>query len=609
MPNATKTGLAEGQDKPVAAAAPGPEEWDEGQIMDKEPLRLAQQPGALVNGNEQKIRREVEEGSYRGREDQAEPAPEHEWVVEAGQRPNYIAFGKALAQANANLYRSESGLVAVDAQRLRPIGTTKQFSAVIADSLTVRLTKDGEVKGDMIPAAHLGAMLAADVFLDAFRPVHTVARLPIYKPDYTLARGYDNGVLYLGPEPVIGRGTTKINEFLNVMPFASNADRTNAVGAALTGLLRTFWLGAKPVVLVTASKSHSGKGTVTEFFCGRVQKVSIHYGGGNDWPITVWLQRGLQATPEAGVVLLDNVRQDSSSRGGFIRSSILESLITSSEIRLSAPSADGTLIRPNQFVFTINSNDGTFSPDLLNRGLSIHLAPKGDLKDCPIGNPKDKWLPENRHLVEAELRGMIERWRLAGCHPDEHVAFHPMTEWAGVIGGILRLAGFADFLANYQVVRKLADPMKEALAILAAAKPGQPLRPGEWAKVVKNQGLVKALVGPNERDSEKGRERGIGIVMSKHLEETFEVITETERYQVKLEGGYKRWPGEANQMTKYVFTKEENDERPKQDRMDRCDVESGAGLHQDQPRLCPLLRGDVRGTVPRRAGPSLRARL
>ena len=49
MPNATKTGLAEGQDKPVAAAAP--------EIVDKESLRLAQQPGALVNGNEQKIRR------------------------------------------------------------------------------------------------------------------------------------------------------------------------------------------------------------------------------------------------------------------------------------------------------------------------------------------------------------------------------------------------------------------------------------------------------------------------------------------------------------------------------------------------------------------------
>ena len=359
----------------------------------------------------------------------------------------------------------------------------------------------------------------------------------------------------MGPEPVIGRGTEKIKQFLLVMPWASNADATNAVAAALTVLFRNSWPGAKPVVTVTSTKSHSGKGTVSKFFCGRVQQVHMMYQD-KDWPMQVALQRQLADYPDSGVVLFDNVRQDSSGRGKFIRSGLVESLITSEEIKLSAAGADGSLTRPNHLVFTINSNDGSFSPDLLNRSLPIHLAPKGDLGPCAIDNPKDVWLPANQADIDAELRGMIERWREAGRPLDESV-FHPMIQWARTVGGILQHAGFTDFLGNYSTTRKLADPVKEALAILAAAKPGQPLRPGEWAQVVKNQGLVKALVGPNERDSERGRERAMGVVLSKHLEETFEVVTEAESYRVKLEGGYKRWPREANQMTKYVFTKEE----------------------------------------------------
>ena len=43
--------------------------------------------------------------------------------------------------------------------------------------------------------------------------------------------------------------------------------------------------------------------------------------------------------------------------------------------------------------------------------------------------------------------------------------------------------------------------------------------------------------------------------------------------------------------------------------MDRRDLEPGPGLHQDQPRLRPLLRRDLRRAVPRRAGPPLRAGL
>ena len=68
--------------------------------------------------------------------------------------------------------------------------------------------------------------------------------------------------LRLGPTPEVSDSMDAINSFLGVMAFASPANRTNTVAAAITVLLRPCWMGAKPIVLITATKSHAGKGTI-----------------------------------------------------------------------------------------------------------------------------------------------------------------------------------------------------------------------------------------------------------------------------------------------------------------------------------------------------------
>jgi hypothetical protein len=194
------------------------------------------------------------------------------------------------------------------------------------------------------------------------------------------------------------------------------------------------------------------------------------------------------------------------------------------------------------------------SPDLMNRALSIHLAPKGDVQSrrTPIGNPKLEFLPQNQERIEAELRGMIERWRQAGCPLDQAVR-HPMTPWARTIGGILKVSGFSDFLGNYDTRKFTDDPLREALGILAAAMPGKELRPSEWAEVAVDQGLAKTLFPTHERDTGKGRERAMGVLLSRHLEETFEAKRETKRLRVYLDGGFRCWVKGANPHVRYVF--------------------------------------------------------
>jgi hypothetical protein len=484
--------------------------------------------------------------------------------VERGARANYRLLGKRLAAANQRVYRSGArgqGLIQVFATgEYRLITRAAHLAPLIVDSLPLQVTKEGKIKSDMPAAVHLNAMLASEVFLGQFRPVDQVACRPMYLCDFSVARpgyqdcGEEGCLLYLGPEPGISDSVETIHRFLDVMDFATNADRSNTVAAALTVLLRNHWLGAKPVVVVSATKSHAGKGTICEFIRGHVAKADVLYES-VDWPMQSQFQQQYARNPDIGMMVLDNVRLDSAGgRGRFIRSAFLESFLTSPEIHLASPSVGQPARLPNRFVMAISTNDGMLSPDLLNRALPIHLAPKGNVqsRQSPIGNPKLEFLPQNQEHIEAELRGMIERWKRCS-QPLDEAAKHPMTPWAQTIGGILQANGFTDFLANYETRVTLDDPTRVALAILASAAPGQPLRPVEWAELAVCEGLAKTLFSSGDRETPKGRERGMGVVFSRYREEIFETRTPTKRIRVRLEGGMRRWTKGENPSTRYVF--------------------------------------------------------
>lgn len=436
------------------------------------------------------------------------------WCVDHGARKNYTRLGQRLA-AVGDLYRDEAtghGLLLV-----RPDGTAShigkgsQLAPLIVDRVSMRVVKEGKVVSELPTAAHLNAMLYARAFLDQFPPVDEVTRTFFYAEGFVpLHPGYNdfgtgNRILFLGetPEPI--QTTETIRRFLRAMPFASEADATNTVAAALTVSLRRLWLGGKPLILVTSTRSHSGKGTLTEFFRGVVPKADILYES-QDWPMQSQFQKQIWFDADIGMAVFDNVRLDSAGgRGNMVRSAFLEGFVTNAEITLASPGAGEPIRIKNKYVVTINTNDGALSPDLLNRSLPIHLAPVGDVQDrhSDIGNPKLEFLPKNRERIDAELNGMIQRWIEAGSPLDLDVRY-PMIGWARAIGGILKVNGFESFLANYGSRKSHDDPIREAISILAVAtKPGQALRPMAWANLAVKQGLAKTLFSANERDTPK----------------------------------------------------------------------------------------------------------
>jgi hypothetical protein len=259
----------------------------------------------------------------------------------------------------------------------------------------------------------------------------------------------------------------------------------------------------------------------------------------------------VKACPDVGLVNVENVRLDRGSR--FIASSFLERFLTAPEPVLYSPGAGAPVKLRNQMVVALSSNFGTISEDLMNRCLPIHLTPVGDVADreSEIGNPKLEYLPAHREQIEAELRGLVEKWKEAGQPPDKAVR-HPFTGWARTVGGILLVNGYKDFLSNYSVRRTADDPVRRALGLLGAARPGEWLRADAWARLAVKVGVARAVIPEHELGTDQGRERGIGVVLSAHRGETFLVETEDEKLSLRLERARRRFEG-GEPKTRYCF--------------------------------------------------------
>jgi hypothetical protein len=498
-----------------------------------------------------------------------------EWHEDGSVAENYAGLGRRLAAAG-DLFRNTGyagGLLLgspVPHVDPAPIRDAAMLAPVIADRQAVRVFKDGKSRGTAVPDRHLKAMLRSEVFLQQFLPVDAVDRRSRYLPDFGLTRpsyndgGFGQRILHVGAEPWIEPTHDTIAQFLDVMAFASEADRTNAVAAALTVMLRNHWPGAKPCLVVTSTKSHGGKETVVLFAAGTTPLTSISYQA-TDWALERAFVGALKHNPDVGLVDVENARLDRGQKQ--IRSGFLERFITDPEPLLFSTGSGGPVRRRNDVVVAITSNFGTVSEDLMNRGLPIHLEPVGDIasRNSPIGNPKLEFLPQNRDRIEAELRGLIERWKREGRPFDASVK-HPFTDWARTVGGILQANGFADFLGNYAERKTTDDPVRHALGLLGSARPDAWQRSAEWAGLVTHLGLARVLIPEAERDSDKGRERALGVILSAHQQETFHVETEDKRLSMQLLKERRRFEEGQEPSTRYRFAVLKQEDIPEDSR-------------------------------------------
>jgi hypothetical protein len=481
------------------------------------------------------------------------------WDEDEQAADNYRRLGERLSQCN-DLYRRPGYagglLLLLEDGKHAEITKGAQLAPVIVDRVPVLVFRGGKPKGSRINAAHLNTMLGSETFLGQFRRVDQVTKTPAYLPDFTLTRpGLNEGggqrILYVGEEPLISDSMDATKAFLDVMAFDTEADRTNAVAGALTVLLRNHLLGGKPILVVTANKSHAGKDTVIDFAAITTDSIAISYQQKN-WAVERTFVGAVKSGPDAGVIVIGNARLDGSDK--FLASAFLERFVTEPEPLLFSTGTGPPVRRRNDLVLAISTNYGCVSEDLMNRSLPVHLNLVGNVADrvSPIGNPRLEYLPANKERIAAELRGAVERWKAVGQPPNDEVR-HPFSVWARTIGGILRVNGFRGFLSNYGVRKTVDDPLRKGLGLLGAQAPKEWLQAAAWAKHVSDLGLVKAVVPPADQDSEAGRARGLGLVLKAHRDETFQTETEDKRLTLRLEWRRGRFQGSSEPQNRYRF--------------------------------------------------------
>ena len=493
--------------------------------------------------------------------------PQVYWHDESPAAENFEVLGRALAMSR-DLFRRpgyDGGLVLVlpDGSP-RSILKGKLLSSVMADRIVLNRFLNGKQKPGRLSVGTLDEMLHTEAFLSRFDPVDRITSQPEYLPGFTITNpGYNDGgdghrVIFVGESAQPSDSMERINTFLDVMDFQTPSDRANAVAGLLTVALRHHWPGGKPIILATASKSHSGKDTVLDFIAGQTPKTSVSWEPA-DWATQKAIVVCLNTDHSLGTIRLENARVSGNSK---IASAFVERFVTDPKPTLYSPGcgSEPRQIR-NEIVMAMSTNFGVLSEDLLNRGLSIHLEPKGSITDrqSSIGNPRHQYLPRYREEIAAEVHGMIEHWRAVGMPLDDS-RYHPCTEWAHVIGGILMVHGVEGFLDNYADRRVVADPVRNGIAVLGSHLLDKCLPISEIVAEVIRLGLIDPLVPKNERSGHEAQKRGLGKVLSSHENEKFVVQSEDEeddRVVFRLEKVRRRFEnGKAENRYGFFFVDE-----------------------------------------------------
>jgi hypothetical protein len=384
--------------------------------------------------------------------------------------------------ADAGVYRTGAGLVRVvnddGALALRPVLTADVRAILGCRVRCVRHGAEGPVP------TYVPRDLAEMIVHDPDPPVpvlRAVTTGPTFAPDgrYLDTPGYDrtSGVLLAfdwTPHPVPeAPGGDDLREahlwWADVFadfPFAEPADHTAALALALTPLVRDMVDGPTPLLAVDAAVRGAGK--------GKLARTCLTPTLGPDgWTVATLpreeaeVRKALTAylIERRQAVLFDNVT-------GRVASPALCKALTYTvwDDRVLGQSA---AVRARvHCTWVLTGNNASYADDLSRRVVPVRLVPETARPELRTGfrHPDlDGWVAAHRADLLWSLAVFVRAWQAAGSPPPAVPPLGSFEHWTRVVGGILHVAGFPDFLANREAVLAAADPETAAWEAFTAA--------------------------------------------------------------------------------------------------------------------------------------------
>jgi hypothetical protein len=409
----------------------------------------------------------------------------------------------------------------------------------------------------LVPPKLVSALLADEDLWQRLPLVKTYARRAVYDEDFTLCGpGWhpEQSILVHGPDitpaglppaglapaepPAVAQSPAAASihrlpsclwRLLQDFCWAEAADLENALGLLLTGLLANHFVSdPKPIGLIDGNQQEIGKTLLAQVF-GQVldghepERIPLTRDDELEKKVGAKLRES-----RSGIFFFDNIKAKIDS--AFLEASALSPLLS---VRLLGHSQN--INRPNTYLWLITSNLTSGSSDTITRGVPVRLRYEGNPVERTFHENPLAYAAGHRLDLLGELAGMVERWKQAGRplaqDADAWPAGRPAPQhrckrWVEVIGGILAVNGFTNFLSNVEEARAAMDEGLQALATLAehaltANVPGfvnPPVNdvnrgklPREWATLFAGAHVYHEKL--SERNA-RGKETWIGTFLS-----------------------------------------------------------------------------------------------
>ena len=324
-------------------------------------------------------------------------------------------------------------------------------------------------KGIPSTVANPPGWLCADILhnqaVDAVREVRVVVSHPFYNGEKLVtAEGYDSETFtYLDSSFTVemGEHTPESDlmlwkDLLQDFPFEDESDFENAIGFALTLIVRQGLQVGEPVPLfdVTAAREGIGKSLLACTLCSAVMGYNMATDdlSSNREEIEKAVGGILLAGREA--VVFDNVEADKPLDSG-----LLASIITQPKRSVRPLGTSQMAVIENCATFCCTGSNVEIKPELAKRMVAIRLADPGipeKNRKVTVEGIQDYVLKHHGQYLSALVR-MVQRWIDVGKPESENT--HRMRQWSRVVRGIMRANGFGwSFLANADAVMLTASP-------------------------------------------------------------------------------------------------------------------------------------------------------
>ncbi len=299
-----------------------------------------------------------------------------------------------------------------------------------------------------------------------------ITSYPIFLPGFELCQpGYRDGVYYDEPDALHGLGIELDAETIRLtledavvdFPFRDQASRENYFGLMITPFIRNAIDGNAPGTLIHAPLERTGKTKLAEIIgaitIGR-RTPAMQISDSNeemDKRLLAMLLRG------ETLLHLDNLRER-------LDLPCLASLLTATTYQGRLLGSTKILDIPNNLTIVATGNNVKATGEIAKRMVPVCLQPASDAPELRTDfQHADLWghVRQNRRRLMECLLGAVRLWVNAG-KPRGEKPMGGFDEWAAVVGGIMSVVGFEQWLDNASEWRDAADWRRSDLRALVA---------------------------------------------------------------------------------------------------------------------------------------------